>query len=120
MKTSGPALRYEVTYEPLRLASVPLLEATTEVHTMEGFGLSAREDLQWLAERPIVERIRLTAVAHTQFVLGAPRLPGELQESRELPPGFNPRTLAWARALREQPRLRRARAVGLGDRPDHG
>ena len=113
LKTSGTALRYEVTYEPLRLASVPLLEATTEVQTMEGFALSAREDLQWLAERPIVERIRLQAVAHTRFVLGAPRLAGELLESRELPPGFNPRTLAWARALREQPRLQDANATVL-------
>ena len=113
LKASGAELRYEVTFEPLRLASVPLLEATTDVQATEGFGLSPREDLQWLAERPVFERIRLNAVAHTRFVLGGPRRMGELQESLELPAGFNPRTLAWARSLREQPGLRGANATTL-------
>jgi protein-glutamine gamma-glutamyltransferase len=113
LQPSGPELRYEVTFEPLRLASVPLLEATTDVQATEGFGLSPREDLQWLAERPVFERIRLNAVAHTRFVLGAPRRMGELEESLELPAGFNPRTLAWARSLREQPGLRGAKATAL-------
>ncbi len=113
LTTRSDALRYEVTFEPLRLASMPLLEATTEVQALEGLGLSAREDLQWLAERPVFERIRLNAVAHTSFVLGGPRRTGELQESLELPAGFNPRTLAWARTLRDQPRLRGASATVL-------
>ena len=42
-------------------------------------------------------------------MLGAPRRLGELQDSLELPPGFNPRTLAWARAFRAE-RTRRAAA----------
>jgi transglutaminase-like putative cysteine protease len=108
LKVSGTPVRYEVTLEPLRLASVPLLEATTEIQGLEGMQLSARDDLQWLAERPIVERIRLDAVASTRFVLGAPKRVAELQESLQLPSGYNLRTLAWARALREQPRLRDA------------
>jgi hypothetical protein len=110
---NGSDLRYEVTLEPLRLASVPLLEATTDVATVEGFHLSARDDLQWLSDRPVFERIRLNAVAHTRFVLGPPRRMGELQESLELPSGFNPRTLAWARALRAEPRLRGATPTTL-------
>ena len=58
LKLGGTPIRYEVTLEPLRLASVPLLEATTEVQPLDGVQLSARDDLQWLAERPLVERIR--------------------------------------------------------------
>ena len=60
---TGEMVRYEATLEPLRVASVPLLEATTAVEPIEGLRLSKREDLQWLAERPIYERIRLQAEA---------------------------------------------------------
>ncbi len=109
--TRSPAIRYEVTLEPLRVASVPLLEATTEVRPVEGFRISAREDLQWLGERPIYERLRVSAEAHIQFALGSSRRSGEVQESLELPPNFNPRTLAWTRALRSEPALRNADAT---------
>ncbi|MGZ5275646.1 MAG: transglutaminase family protein [Caldimonas sp.] len=102
LSTQGEAIRYEATLEPLRVASVPLLEATTDVAPNEGFRVSRREDLQWLGERPIFERIRLKAEAHTHYTLGASRRTGEIQESLELPPGFNPRTLAWTRALRAE------------------
>ena len=102
LKTSGAAIRYQVTLEPLRLASVPLLEATTAVDAGEGLRLSPRDDLQWLADRPLYERARFDAVAYTRFVLGAPRRIDELQDSLDLPAGFNPRTIAWARALRER------------------
>jgi transglutaminase-like putative cysteine protease len=101
LQTSGQAIGYEVTLEPLRLASVPLLEATTEVMPVEGYRLVARDDLQWLADKPVLERLRLKAFANTSFVLGSPRRFGELQESLELPTGFNPRTVAWARAFRD-------------------
>jgi len=100
LKTQGEAIRYEATLEPLKLASLPLLEATTSVSPIEGFHISPREDLQWLADRPLVERVRFRAEAHTRFVLGPPRLRGELQESLELPPDYNPRTIAWARNFR--------------------
>ncbi|HEY3636481.1 MAG TPA: transglutaminase-like domain-containing protein, partial [Caldimonas sp.] len=48
--------------------------------------------------------LRLQGIASTSFVLGAPRRPGELQDGLELPAGFNPRTLAWARAFRDERR----------------
>ena len=99
---------HEVTLEPLRLASVPLLEATTEVAAVEGYRLVARDDLQWLAEKPVLERVRFKATASTRFVLGAPRRAAEIQDSLELPIGFNPRTVAWARAFRADPSRRGA------------
>ena len=113
LQTSGEAIGYEATLEPLRLASVPLLEATTEVEPVEGYRIVARDDLQWLADKPVLERLRFKAVANTTFVLGAPRRFGELQESLELPAGFNPRTLAWARAFRAA--RRGASASALAD-----
>ena len=111
LKLQGEAIRYEVTLEPLRLASVPLLEATTQISPIEGLRVSARDDLQWLAERPVYERVRFKAEAHTRYTLGLPRRAGELQESLELPPGYNPRTLAWAKSFRNDPMNRQ---VGAG------
>ncbi|MEO8525431.1 MAG: DUF3488 and transglutaminase-like domain-containing protein [Caldimonas sp.] len=110
LKTQGPSIPYEVTLEPLRVASIPLLEATTNVVPSDDFRAVAREDLQWLGERPVYERIRVKAEAHTRFMLGASRRTGDVLQSLELPPGFNPRTLAWTRALRNQPALRGAEA----------
>ncbi len=102
LKTQGTPVRYEATLEPLRVASLPLLEATTEVAPVEGVRISPREDLQWLGERPVYERLRVSATAYIRHTLGSSRRNGEIQESMELPAGFNPRTLAWARALRSE------------------
>jgi transglutaminase-like putative cysteine protease len=113
LETSGAPLGYEVTLEPLRLASVPLLEATTEVGSIDGYRLVARDDLQWLADKPVLERLRFNATASTRFVLGAPRRFGEIQDSLELPVGFNPRTIAWARAFRADRSRRGATSTQL-------
>jgi len=113
LQTSGKPIGYEVTLEPLRLASVPLLEATTDIAPVDGFRIVARDDLQWLPDKPVFERLRFKATASTSFVLGAPRRFGELQDDLELPVGFNPRTLAWARAFRDE--RRGASATRLAD-----
>ncbi|MCE9661456.1 MAG: DUF3488 and transglutaminase-like domain-containing protein [Burkholderiales bacterium] len=115
LKPIGDPVRYEATLEPLRVASVPLLEATTEIAPVEGFRISRREDLQWLGERPIYERIRVRAEAYPRFALSAARRSGEIQESLELPPGFNPRTLAWTRALRAEPTNRNIDATAFAN-----
>jgi protein-glutamine gamma-glutamyltransferase len=102
LKTRGEPVRYEVTLEPIRLASLPLLEATTSVTPIEGFRISPRDDLQWLADRQVFERVRFKAEAYTHFTLGLPRRAGELQEAVDLPAGYNPRTIAWAQSFRNE------------------
>jgi len=113
LKTSGTPLHYEATLEPSRLGAVPLLEATTEIQGVEGYRIVAREDMQWLADRPVIDRLRFKATASTRFVLGAPRRVGELQEALELPASFNPRTIAWAKAFHDAPARRSANAQQL-------
>jgi len=113
LETKGTPLGYEVTLEPLRLASLPLLEATTEIAPIDGYRVVARDDLQWLADKPVLERLRFKATASTEYVLGAPRRFGELQDSLELPGGFNPRTVTWAREFRAS--HRGANATRLAD-----
>ena len=113
LTATGREIAYEVTIEPLRLASIPLLEATTELQPIEGYRIVAREDLQWLADRPVLDRLRFKGTASTRFVLGPSRRPGELQDNLELPNGFNPRTIAWARAFRGDPARRGANGTQL-------
>jgi len=87
---------------------VPLLEATATAPQLEGYRVRQQPDLLWRTDRPIVERLRFTASANLSFAHGpiAP-VPG-LADDLDLPPAANPRTLAWAAALRRQPRYEAA------------
>jgi transglutaminase-like putative cysteine protease len=113
LRVSGPVLRYEMTLEPLRLATLPLLEATPVGPTIEGLRVSQRDDLSWQAERPVFERLRLRTEAYTTFRHGPVNGVLGLQDFLELPPGFNPRALAWAADLRRDPRYAQAGAQVL-------
>jgi transglutaminase-like putative cysteine protease len=104
LRTSGAPLRYEMTIEPLRLTSVPLLEAATTAPAIEGYRVSGGPDLQWHADKPLFERVRFSAEAFTSFRYGPVERELGLQDAIALPPGYNPRTLAWAAALRRDPR----------------
>jgi protein-glutamine gamma-glutamyltransferase len=111
-ETRGNGLRYEITLEPSRLAMLPLLELTPDREAtaprIEGFQPTLTSDLQWLVERPLTERVRFEATAFTDFRHGPrePRL--GLRDHVALPPGFNPRTLAWAAEQRARPELAEA------------
>lgn len=112
LRLQGKPLRYEVTLEPLHLREIPLLEAAPGLPQREGAGmpldLQLTDDLRWQARRAVSERVRLSAVAYTEFQHGpTERLLG-LQDHLVLPPGNSPRTLEWAAALRRQPGLAEA------------
>jgi transglutaminase-like putative cysteine protease len=113
VRVQGPALRYEVTLEPLRLTAVPLLEFTNNLETIEGTRVGQRADLVWRADRPVTQRLRFTASAHTSFSYGGQMRPGALREFTQLPEGYNPRTLAWAKAFAAGPELAGADPIRL-------
>ncbi|MEO8151509.1 MAG: DUF3488 and transglutaminase-like domain-containing protein [Rhizobacter sp.] len=113
LQLEGPALRYEVTLEPLHLPVLPLLEATTEIGAIEGLQASRREDLLWGTDRLAQERLRFTATAHTRFTHGPLQRAQSLKEQVSLPVGYNPRTLAWAHQLGNDPRYANADARTL-------
>jgi len=108
----GQVLRYELTLEPLRLSVLPLLEMSPEAPgarlEVQGLELWRGSELQWLAPRPITERLRLSQQAGLDYEAG-PLAPADrrsrlaLQPYLELPAGLNPRTLAWAAELRRRP-----------------
>jgi hypothetical protein len=114
LRVRGAPIGYEMTLEPQRLAVLPLLEASLVPPVVENHRVRQRDDMQWLADRPIFERLRFEAEAYTDFRLGMAR-PSiyTLNEALELPPGFNPRTIEWATALRRDPRYANADARTL-------
>ena len=113
LRTSGDAVPYEMTLEPQRLATLPLLEASSEAPRIDGVRLVGADDLQWRADRSIAERLRFRAEAHTSFRHGPVAAWPGLESLRELPPGRNPRTLAWAALMRRDPAYAEAPASVL-------
>jgi transglutaminase-like putative cysteine protease len=117
LELEGEPLPYEMTLEPSRLPMLPVLEMTPDrpgaAPVLEGFTPTLRADLQWQLDRPVSERVRYQAQAWLKHRHG-PRLQQlGLRDWVELPPGFNPRTLQWAAALRAQPALRDAEPAAL-------
>jgi len=113
LRVRGPEVRYEMTLEPLKLAVLPLLEAASTAPSVDGFRVLQRDDLQWITERPVFERLRFEAAAHLDFRHGPQRADAALGAHLVLPDGFNPRTLEWAAALRQ--RLPQSDARGLAN-----
>jgi len=104
LRVAGTPLRYEMTIEPMRLTSLPLLEAATRAPVLENYRVFGTPDLQWRTDKPLYDRVRFDAEAYTDFQHGPPTRELGLQDDLVLPPGYNPRTLEWAAALRRDPR----------------
>jgi protein-glutamine gamma-glutamyltransferase len=113
LRLIGDPVRYEMTLEPLRLNVLPLLEATDSAPQIEGYRVAQGDDLRWVTDRPVFERLRFTAQAHSNFRYGPARQVLGLQDHLDLPPGYNPRTLAWAAELRRDPLYARADSMLL-------
>ena len=99
---SGEAVRYEVTMEANRRPWLFLLEAATQAPELPGVRVRMTRELQWITDRPIGTLVRYQAQSHTSFRHGPLEPAVALQDHIELPPGFNPRTLALAQDLRRQ------------------
>jgi protein-glutamine gamma-glutamyltransferase len=113
LAVKGRPIPYEMTLEPLRMAVIPMLEASPVAPQIDGVQITQHDDLQWVPDRPLFERLRFNATAYPRFRHG-PREPMVgLQDYLDLPAGFNPRTLAWAFDMRRQPAYAEADAATL-------
>jgi transglutaminase-like putative cysteine protease len=112
---SGEPLEYEVTLEPTRQSTLPLLEATPFKPEVDGDRPPRlmQRGMQWQTVLPVTDRMRLRARAWMAFRAGAEAGEAMLAEHLELPAGRNPRTLAWARQLRADPVFAQADASTL-------
>lgn len=113
LQTSGPAVRYEVTLEPQRQPWLMVLEATPEAPQLPGMQAYMTQDLQWMTTRPITDVLRYQAVSYPEFRHGPRESVRQLRVYTELPPGFNPRTLALAAEMRADPALAGASTQAL-------
>lgn len=117
LRTSGLAVRYEMTLEASRLALLPLLELTPDqpdsAPRLDGWTFSLRPDLQWQSDRIVTERLRVSAQAWSRFEYGGSLPEFERQEFTQLPEGYNPRVREWASAFRHRPEHRQADARTL-------
>ena len=96
----GEPVRYEVTMQPNSRPWLMVLDVTARAPTAAGLEVVGGSELQWLSARPVTDLLRYRAESHVDYRVGpfatASALPPEY---RELPPGFNPRTLALATEL---------------------
>ena len=117
LRLQGEPVAYEMTLEPSRLNVLPLLQATPgtpdNAPQVQGWRFFSRSDLQWMADRPVTERLRFSARAWPSFQQGPLEPRWSLHEYLNLPAGYNPRMLQWAAALRRDPRHAGADATRL-------
>lgn len=115
----GEPLRYEITLEPSRLSTLPVLEATplkpAQATELDPLTVTQRSDLEWATDRPVSERLRFEAEAWTRFRHGPPQAAPSLEADLRLPEGHSPRTREWAQALRARPGLAAAGTPALVD-----
>ncbi len=103
-------LSYTMTVEPLRIATLPLLESVQGVPELQaggegGLQLSPHPEGNWISNRPITERLQVRATARRDG--RTPGLPEDLLVGTQsswlaLPDGLHPRTRAWAAELGRQ------------------
>jgi hypothetical protein len=92
-KLRGDPVRYEATFEPSRLAMLPLLELTperpAEAPALDALGAAQRSDLPGASEQPLNERLRLRARAWPDHQRSRDD-PWSLREYVEPAPGLQP------------------------------
>jgi len=101
----GGTVSYQVTLQPHQRRWLLTLDAAATAPLLPGFQATMTPELQWQVERPITDLVRYTAQSYTNFQHGPQRAVVGLQDYLNLPPGFNPRTLALASELRRDPAL---------------
>ncbi len=113
LQVSGAPVRYEVTLEANNYPWLPLLDATVDRPEVKGYNARMQTDLQWRTDRPVSGLLRFKAQSYPAFRHGPLQQELALQDSLDLPPGYNPRTLQLALELRRDPRYARADAATL-------
>ena len=112
---TGTPTNYEVTLEQTNRPWLFVLDAALAKPVLPGYQPTMQADLQWLVNRPINALVRYKAQSHTAFQHGPGTSVIGLREFVELPPGFNPRTLAEAVKIRNSPQFANAGSAVLVD-----
>ena len=110
---TGTPTNYEVTLEQTNRPWLFVLDAAPANPKLAGYQSAMQADLQWMLNKPATELIRYRAQSYTSFKHGPDKAVIGLREFVELPPGFNPRTLALANEIRRDNRYTQAGSAEL-------
>lgn len=99
--TRGQPIRHEITMEPTNSRWLAALELSGPTLSLPGYRVRDSDELEFFTSEPVTQRLRYEANAWTDFRVQADEQPQRMLRWTELPSGFNPRTLALARALRQ-------------------
>ncbi len=100
VRLRGPGIRHQVTLEPTGRRWLFTLDLPRSAPTLPGNPTGFSTDMQLSAARPINERVRYDATSFIDYDLQPTEPVANLRNGLQLPPGFNPKTLAFAAALR--------------------
>ena len=112
---SGAPVNYEVTLEPNSRPWLMVMDAAVQSPVLPGYQTLMQADLQWLLNRPLNDLLRYKVQSYPNFQHGPKTAVIGLREYVELPPGFNPRTLALANEIRRDARYAQAGSAALVD-----
>jgi transglutaminase-like putative cysteine protease len=105
---TGNPISYEVTMEPSSKPWLMVMDAAVNSPALAGYQTLMQADLQWVLNRPLNDLLRYKLQSYPSFEHG-PKTPViGLREYVELPPGFNPRTLALANEISRDARYTQA------------
>ncbi|MFA7527210.1 MAG: DUF3488 and transglutaminase-like domain-containing protein [Ottowia sp.] len=107
LQVHGAPTDYTVTLQPSDQPWLLTLDATPDAPALPPHWQARQTHaLQWLANRPVTQLLRYEVRSYVDFEYGKQVRPGAdgwaAARNLALPSGFNPRTLALARQLREQ------------------
>lgn len=108
LRVQGEPARYEVTLETSNRPMLLTLDATPTRPDLPNFEVFGTSDLQWTTNRPLTDLVRYRVESFTQFQYGPTRRTAAMQSYVALPSGTNPRTVALAAQMRNDPALRGA------------
>jgi transglutaminase-like putative cysteine protease len=101
LQVQGPAVSYQVTLEPNQRPWLLTLDATPSAPELPQGRARMSAELQWSQDRNVTELLRYRATSYPRFSHGPMQANASLAPYLALPPGFNPRTLALAQALKK-------------------
>ncbi len=113
LTVQGPPVSYQVTLEPTSRPWLFVMEAAAESPVLPGYRTRMSSELQWFTDRPVTDIVRYRVQSYPVFRHGPDKQEVGLQEFVQLPPGFNPRTLALAAEIRRDPRYAQAGTAAL-------
>lgn len=98
----GQRIGYQVMLEPSNQHWLYALDMPTMLPALPGNAAFMMDQREIITSHPLAERVQYDMISVLDYALESPLSPQARAAALDLPPGFNPRTLALAAQLRQQ------------------